>query len=61
MDYEKVMNLSLPDFKTYLADFFIEVLEIAKATKRIRDFDYDGFIAAVKAVLPEWLAANSED
>jgi hypothetical protein len=61
MDYEKVMNLSLPDFKTYLADFFIDVLEIAKTTKRIRDFDYDGFIAAVKAVLPEWLAADSED
>jgi hypothetical protein len=61
MDYKRVMSSSVAECKTYLADFFIEVLEIAKATKRIRDFDYDGFIAAVKAVLPEWLAANSED
>ena len=60
MDYTRVMKSTLLEFKTYLADFFLEVLEIAKNTKRIRDFDYDGFIAAVKAVLPEWLAQEPE-
>lgn len=60
MDYTRVMMSTLPECKTYLADFFIEVLEIAKATKPIRDFDYDAFITAVKAVLPEWLAQEPE-
>ena len=60
MDYERVMRSTAAECKAYLADFFIEVLEIAKATKRIRDFDYDGFIAAVKAVLPEWVASEPE-
>ncbi|WP_044234008.1 hypothetical protein [Haliscomenobacter hydrossis] len=60
MDYERVMKSTAAECKAYLAEFFIEVLEIAKATKRIRDFDYDGFIAAVKAVLPEWVASEPE-
>ncbi len=60
MDYDRIMRSSIPECKTYLADFFLEVLEIAKATKPIRGFDYDGFIAAVKAVLPEWLAQEPE-
>jgi hypothetical protein len=60
MDYDRIMRSSIPECKIYLADFFLEVLEIAKATKPIRGFDYDGFIAAVKAVLPEWLAQEPE-
>ena len=60
MDYTRVMMSTLPEFKTYLADFFLEVLSIAKATKPIRGFDYDAFIAAVKTVLPEWLAQEPE-
>lgn len=60
MDYSRVMNSTLAEFRIYLADFFLEVLTIAKNTKPIRGFDYDGFIAAVKAVLPEWLASELE-
>lgn len=56
MDYDRIMRSTIPECKAYLADFFLEVLEIAKTTKPIRGFDYDAFIAAVKAVLPEWLA-----
>ena len=60
MDYDRIMRSTIPECKTYLADFFLEVLEIAKTTKPIRGFDYDAFIAAVKAVLPEWLAQEPE-
>ena len=60
MDYDRIMRSSISECKTYLADFFLEVLEIAKATKPIRGFDYDAFIAAVKTVLPEWLAQEPE-
>ena len=60
MDYSRVMNSTLAEFRIYLADFFLEVLTIAKNTKPIRGFDYDGFISAVKAVLPEWLASEAE-
>lgn len=60
MDYDRIMRSTVAECKIYLADFFLEVLTIAKNTKPIRDFDYDGFIAAVKAVLPEWLASELE-
>lgn len=60
MDYDRIMRSTVAECKIYLADFFLEVLTIAKNTKPIRGFDYDGFIAAVKAVLPEWLASEAE-
>lgn len=60
MDYDRIMRSTTAECKTYLADFFLEVLTIAKNTKPIRGFDYDAFIAAVKAVLPEWLATEQE-
>lgn len=60
MDYDRIMHSTIAECKIYLADFFLEVLTIAKNTKPIRGFDYDAFIAAVKAVLPEWLASEPE-
>jgi hypothetical protein len=57
MDYNRVMASTLPEFKAYLAAFFVEVLQIAKEQKRIKNFDMEGFIAAVEKVLPEWLGS----
>ena len=55
MDYNRVMAATLPEFKAYLAEFFVEVLRIAKEQKKIKDFDMKGFIEAVEKVLPEWV------
>ncbi|AEE51292.1 hypothetical protein [Haliscomenobacter hydrossis] len=57
MDYDRVMSATLPKFKAYLAEFFVEVLHIAKAQKKIKDFEMEGFIGAVEKVLKEWVEA----
>ena len=54
MDYDRVMAATLPEFKAYLAEFFVETLQLAKEKKKIKDFDFNGFILAVKQTLPQW-------
>ena len=55
MDYNRVMAATLPEFKAYLAEFFVEVLHIAKEQKKIKNFDMEGFIGTVEKALPEWV------
>jgi hypothetical protein len=51
MDYERVMAATLEEFKTYLAEFFVEVLAMAMEQKKIKDFDRAGFITALTQAL----------
>ncbi len=55
MDYDRVMEATLPEFKAYLAHFFVETLNLAQEKKKIKDFDMSGFIAAVEQALPKWV------
>jgi hypothetical protein len=55
MDYDRVMAATLPEFKAYLAEFFVEVLQLVKEQKKVKVFDMENFIQTVEKVLPEWI------
>lgn len=55
MDYDRVMASTLPEFKAYLAEFFVEVLQLVKEQKKVKVFDMENFIQTVEKVLPEWI------
>lgn len=54
MDYERVMAATIPEFKAYLAAFFVEVLKDALEKKKVKGFDGDGFIKTLKAILNDF-------
>ena len=54
MDYEKVMAATLPEFKDYLASFFIEVLYVASERKKIKEFDMVGFFETLAKTIMDW-------
>jgi hypothetical protein len=58
MDYEKVMAATLPEFKEYLANFFIEVLYVASEQKKIKEFDMVGLIETLAKSIADWSASE---
>lgn len=55
MDYARVMAATIPEFKAYLAAFFVEVIKDALEKKKVKGFDVDGFIVSIGKVLKEWI------
>lgn len=55
MDYDRVMAATLSEFKAYLAEFFVEVLQLVKEQKKVKDFDMESFIQTIEKALPEWI------
>ena len=55
MDYERVMAATIPEFKAYLAAFFVEVLRDALEKKKVKRFDAEGFIKTLKAFIDGFL------
>lgn len=54
MDYERVMAATIPEFKAYLAAFFVEVIKDALEKKKVKGFDTIAFVLAVERVLEVW-------
>jgi hypothetical protein len=60
MDYQRVMTATLPAFREYLLEFFLQTLRQVLKGKKMKDFDREAFLTALEMHGRTWLANDVE-
>jgi hypothetical protein len=60
MDYERALSASMPLFREYLLEFFLETMKYAFEVKKVKDFDVAGFLSALEKEGNAWLKNAGE-
>jgi hypothetical protein len=60
MDYERALAASMPVFREYLLEFFLETMKHAFEVKKVKDFDVAGFLSALEKEGNAWLKFAGE-
>jgi hypothetical protein len=60
MDYDRAQAATLPEFREYIFEFFLETMKHAFEVKKVKDFDREGFLAALEKEGKAWLKTAVE-
>jgi hypothetical protein len=60
MDYDRAQATTMSEFREYIFDFFLETMKHAFEVKKVKDFDSQGFLAALEKEGKAWLRSAAE-
>jgi hypothetical protein len=55
MDYNRAQAATMPEFREYIFEFFLETMRHAFEVKKVKNFDVEGFLAALEKEGKTWL------